>query len=223
MTGWGALLRTELLGIYRRGSEWSNPLVIFLLVGALFPLAISPEPQVLRQLGPGVIWIAALLAAQLSLEGLFRSEFEDGTLEQMLLSKRSGYVLVMLKVLARWLAFGMPLLLLSPLLATMLHVPADSIAVLAAGLLLGTPTLLLVGAIAAALVLTARAGGVLLPLLTVPLYLPVLIFGSSAVYAKMAGFVPTGQLLWLAALLVASLVAAPYAIHAALRTSLSGS
>jgi heme exporter protein B len=215
------LLKTELLTVYRYSSEVTTPLLFFVLICTLFPLAVSPEAETLRGMAPGVLWVAALLSTLLALEGLFRTDFDDGTLEQVLLSPNSDYFMILVKVLSRWIVTGLPLVIASPLLAIMLFLPADVIPTLICSLLLGTLALLLIGAFGAALILLVRNGGVLLSILVLPLYLPVLIFGSSAVYARMAGFSAQGELLWLAAILSLALVLSPVAIIGALRISLT--
>ncbi|MDH5181398.1 MAG: heme exporter protein CcmB [Gammaproteobacteria bacterium] len=214
------MLKRDLTLAYRTRSEVVNPLLFFIIVISLFPLAVSPDPNILRKLAPGVIWVAALLATLLSLDSLFRSDFDDGALDQLLLSVHPTPVLVLAKVLAHWMVTGIPLLLLSPLLAVLLHLPTDAIGVLLATLALGSPVLSLVGAIGVALTVGLRRGGVLLSLLILPLYIPVLIFAANAVGNAAAGLIITGQLYFLAALLVLSLTLAPVAAAAALRISL---
>jgi len=214
------VLKRDLTLAFRTRSEMVNPLLFFVMVISLFPLAVSPDPAVLRSLAPGVIWVAALLATLLSLDSLFRSDFDDGALEQLLLSIHPISVLVLAKVLAHWLVTGIPLLLLAPLLAVLLHLPNDSIPTLLATLALGGPVLSLVGAIGVALTVGLRRGGVLLSLLILPLYIPVLIFAANAISNAAAGLQITGQLYFLAALLVLSLTLAPMATAAALRISL---
>jgi len=217
-----AVLRRELLLFFRRRSDLLNPLVFFLLVASLFPLGVSPDPTFLAQVAPGVVWVAALLATLLSMDGLFRSDFDDGTLEQTLLSPQPLFVVGLAKVTAHWMTTGLPLTLLAPLLGVMLFLPADGMMGLVLTLLLGTPTLSLIGAIGAALTVGLRKGGVLLSLLVLPLYVPVLIFGSSAVQAAINGLPVSGHLALLGAMLALGVVMAPLAIGAALRISVSG-
>ena len=214
----GVLRRDLKLGIRKR-SELTNPILFFILVVSLFPLGIGPEPAILAEIAPGVIWVAALLATLLSMENLFRSDFEDGTLEYLLLSPHALPLLVLAKVLAHWVITGLPLILVSPLLGILLYMPADAIAVLPMTLLLGTPTLSLVGAIGVALTVGLRRGGVLLTLLVLPLYVPVLIFGTAAVVAAAAGLSVSGQLALLGAALAMALTLAPVATAAGLRIS----
>ncbi|WP_243432012.1 heme exporter protein CcmB [Aliamphritea spongicola] len=217
---WGVLKRDLLLS-FRRKSDLVNPLIFFLMVASLFPLGVSPEPTFLAEVAPGVIWVAALLATLLSLDGLFRSDFEDGTLEQTLLSPQPLFMVVLAKVFAHWMMTGLALTLLSPLLAVMLFLPAEGMWGLMASLLLGTPTLSLIGAIGAALTVGLRKGGVLISLLVLPLYIPVLIFGTGAAQAAITGLPIAGFLALLGAILVLGLVLAPFAIAAALRISAS--
>ena len=217
-----AVLKRDLMLAYRKKSDLFNPLIFFLMVATLFPLGVSPEPDFLAQVAPGVVWVAALLATLLSMDSLFRSDFEDGTLEQTLLSPQPLFVVVLAKVFAHWMMSGLPLTLLAPLLGVMLFLPADGMSGLMLSLLLGTPTLSLVGAIGAALTVGLRKGGVLISLLVLPLYIPVLIFGTSAVQAAVTGLPLAGFLALLGAILALGLVLAPLAIGAALRISISG-
>ncbi|WP_417582753.1 heme exporter protein CcmB [Nitrincola sp.] len=216
-----ATCRREYLLSFRRKSDLVNPLIFFLMVATLFPLGVSPEPGFLSQLAPGVVWVAALLATLLSMDALFRSDFEDGSLEQLLLSPQPLFVVVLAKVLAHWSVTGLALTLMAPLLGMMLFLPGDGMPGLMLSLLLGTPTLSLVGAIGAALTVGLRKGGVLISLLVLPLYIPVLIFGSSAVQAAVTGLPLGGYLALLGALLALALGLAPLAISAALRISMS--
>lgn len=216
-----ALLRRDLLLAFRHRGELVNPLLFFMIVVTLFPLGVSPEETLLRKIAPGVIWIAALLAALFSLENMFRSDFDDGALEQIALSPHPLSALVLAKVLAHWLVSGLPMLLMAPLLAMFLAMPAAAVYALEITLLVGTPLLSLIGAIGVALTVGLRRGGVLLTLLVLPLYIPVLIFATNAVSAAAAGMPVEGQLYFLAALLVLALTLAPLATAAALRISLS--
>ena len=216
-----ALFRRDLTLAFRHRAEMANPLLFFVIVVTLFPMGITPETKILETIAPGVIWVAALLAAMLSLDTLFRSDFEDGALEQILLSPHPAAVLVLAKVLAHWLITGLPLILVAPLLGVLLALPADAMWVLVATPALGTPILSLVGAIGTALTVGLRRGGVLLSLLVLPLYIPVLIFGANAVGTAADGLPVIGQLYFLGALLVLALTLAPLAIGAALRISLS--
>ncbi|RMU88321.1 MULTISPECIES: heme exporter protein CcmB [Pseudomonas syringae group] len=203
----------------RRPAELANPLVFFALVIALFPLAIGPQMQLLQTLSPGLVWVAALLAVLLSLDGLFRSDFEDGSLEQWVLSPHPLALLVLSKVLAHWVFSGLALVLLSPVLALMLGLPGDCLPVLMLSLLLGTLVLSLLGAVGAALTVGLKRGGLLLALLILPLYIPVLILGSGALQAAMQGMPTTGYLLWLGSLTVLAITLTPFAIAAGLKIS----
>ncbi len=179
------LLRREARLLFRRPAELANPLVFFAIVVAMFPLAVGPESQLLQTLSPGLVWVAALLAVLLSLDGLFRSDFEDGSLEQWVLSPHPLPLLVLAKVLAHWIFSGLALVLLAPLLALMLGLPSHCLPVLLGSLLLGTPVLSLLGAVGAALTVGLKRGGLLLALLILPLYIPVLILGSGALQAAL--------------------------------------
>jgi heme exporter protein B len=194
-------------------------LIFFVLACSLFPLGIGPESNILARVAPGIIWVTALLAALMSLDSIFRPDFEDGTLEQLLLSPYPFALLVLGKILVHWLVTGVPLVLLSPLLGVVLHLPADGILILMATLLLGTPVLSLVGSIGVALTVGLKRGGMLLSLLVLPLYIPVLIFGAGAVDVGLAGLEVSGHFLLMGAILVLSLTLAPLATAAALRVS----
>jgi heme exporter protein B len=214
----GVLRRDLRLG-FRKRAEALNPILFFVLVVSLFPLGIGPGPKMLQEIAPGVIWIAALLATLLSMERLFHSDFEDGALEHLLLSPHALPLLALAKILAHWLMTGLPLILVAPLLGVLLHLPVKAIAVLPLTLLLGTPVLSLIGAIGVGLTVGLRRGGVLLTLLILPLNVPVLIFGSSAVTAAAAGLPVTGHLALLGAMLALALTLAPFATAAGLRIS----
>ena len=215
------LIRRELLIALRQRSDILNPLWFFLIVITLFPLGIGPEPKLLARIAPGIIWVAALLAAMLSLERLFRDDFSDGSLEQMMLMPYPLGRLALAKVVAHWLLTGLPLLLISPLIAILLSLDMQSYLAVVATLALGTPVLSLLGAIGVALTVGLRKGGVLLSLLILPLYIPVLIFATSAIDAAGMGLPYGGQLAILAAMLVGALTLTPLAVSAALRVSLN--
>lgn len=220
-TAFFSLLRRDLLLAYRHRAQLANPLLFFTIVVSLFPLGLSPEAALLRTIAPGVIWVAALLAAMLSLESIFRSDFDDGSLEQLLLSPHPLSLLMLAKVIAHWLVTGLPLLVLAPLLGVLLRMEGAAMGPLIYTLALGTPVLSLVGAIGVALTVGLRRGGVLLSLLVLPLYIPVLIFAANAVGNAGAGLDISGQLAFLGALLALSVAMAPLATAAALRISLS--
>ncbi len=215
------LLRRDLLLAFRNRAELANPLLFFVLVITLFPLAVGAEPNLLSRIAPGIIWVAALLASMLSLDGIFRSDFEDGTLEQMLLSAHPVPVLVLAKVTAHWLVTGLPLFLVAPLLAMMLGLDQDAYGILMLTILLGTPVLSLVGSIGVALTIGLRKGGIILSLLVLPLYVPVLIFAASAIDVAAGGFSANAQISMLLAFLFLALSLSPWATAAALRMSMS--
>ena len=215
------LLRRDLLLALRNRAELANPILFFVLVITLFPLAIGPEPNLLARIAPGIIWVAALLASMLSLDGIFRSDFEDGTLEQMLLSAHPVPILVLAKVTAHWLVTGLPLFMIAPSLAMMLGLDESAYGVLMLTILLGTPVLSLIGSIGVALTIGLRKGGIILSLLVLPLYVPVLIFSSSAIDVAASGLPATAQISMMLAFLFLSLSLSPVATAAALRMSMS--
>ena len=217
-----ATLKRDLVLLLRRRSEVLNPLVFFAIVITLFPIGISPDPGLLAAIAPGLLWVAALLAALLSLDSLFRSDYDDGSLEQLLLTPQPLAMLVLAKVAVHWLLTGLPLALMAPLLGVMLALPAGSYAVLAVSLALGSASLSLSGAIGAALTVGLSRGGVLLSLLVLPLFIPVLIFGAGAVQAAILGDGALAHLAILGALLALALSLAPLAIAASLRISING-
>jgi heme exporter protein B len=216
-----AIIRRDLLLAFRRRAEMINPLLFFILVITLFPLGIGAQPNLLQAIAPGVIWVAALLAAMLSLDSLFRSDFDDGSLEQMLLSPHPASLLVLAKVIAHWLVTGLPLLLVAPLLAVFLGLPNHALGVLLLTLLLGTPVLSLIGAIGVALTVGLRRGGMILSLLVLPLYVPVLIFAGNAVQMAAGGLPVDAQISILIAMLLLALVLAPWPTAAALKMSIN--
>jgi len=213
------LVRRDLLLALRNRSDVGTALLFFVIVTSLFPLGIGAEPNLLRAIAPGVIWVAALLSSLLSLGRLFAADHADGTLEQILLGAAPLGAVVAAKAFAHWLVSGLPLVLIAPLVALQYDLPVPLYGVLALSLLLGTPVLSLIGAIGAALTLGLRGGGVLLSLLVLPLYVPVLIMGAGGVEMAAAGMGAQGHLLLLAAMLVGAAAFAPWAIAAALRIS----
>lgn len=213
------IVKRDLILAMRRKSDVLTTLFFFVIVVSLFPLGIGPELETLRLIAPGVFWVAALLASMLALEKLFFVDFQDGSLEQMLLTPQPVSVLVLGKVFAHWLITGVPLVLLSPLLGLQYDLSAEALWVLMLTLLLGTPALSLIGAIGAALTLGVRGGGVLVSLLVLPLYIPVLIFGAGAVEANVSGLGEAGHLSMMGAILLLALFASPLATAAALRIS----
>lgn len=211
------LIRRDLLIALRRRAEVLTSLVFFVIVASLFPLGVGPEPALLRTMGPGIVWVAALLASMLALNRLFAGDHADGTLEQITLAPQPLVLLVLAKVAAHWLVAGLPLVIVAPLIGVQFDLGADALLTLVAALLLGTPTLSLIGAIGAALTLGLRGGGALLSLLVLPLYVPVLIFGAGAVEAGASGLGAQAHLSVLGALLLGSMVFSPWATAVALR------
>lgn len=217
MTAMRALIARDLRLALRSPQESLTVLAFFVMAAVLFPFGIGPEPQLLARVASGVLWVMALLAALLSFERLFQLDHEDGTLDLIVLAPAPLELLVLAKCIAHWLTTGLPLIVIAPVAALMLNLPPEGIPVLMLSLLLGTPTLSLLGAIGAALVLGARRGGVLLPLLVMPLYIPILIFGVSAVEASIAELTPRPHLLLLAAIQAGAIPLAALAAAAALR------
>jgi heme exporter protein B len=215
-----AMLRREVSLAMRQKGEVLTPLVFFVVIASLFPLGVGPESALLLRMAPGVLWVSALLAAMLSLQRLFATDYADGSLEQMALSPTPLGLLVAAKALSHFLLSGLPLVLMAPVLGLQFGLDGRALGILMLSLLLGTPTLSLIGSIGAALTLGVRGAGVLLSLLVLPLYIPVLIFGAGAVEADAAGLGASGHLSLLAALLVLSLFFTPLATTAALRISL---
>ena len=216
-SAFGALLKRDLLLAFRNPGEYATPVIFFVVSTTLFSFAAGTDSQLLKAIGPGVIWVAALLASMLSLDGIFRSDFEDGTLEQMLLAPAPMSLLVLAKIIAHWLSTGLPLIAASPLLGILMNLDSFSIAILAVTIALSTPVFSLVGAFGASLVVTQKKAGVLLSLLTLPLCIPVLIYSVSAVIAAAAELPITGHISLLCAFLVFSLTVAPFATAGSLR------
>ena len=220
---WGgvqSVIARDLRIALRRRADTLAALIFFVMVVSLFPLGVGPEPQLLRTMAPGVLWVAAMLASMLSLARLFADDHSDGTLEQLLLSTHSLAWLVLGKTTAHWLGSGFPLVLLSPLLGLQFDLSASATGVLVLSLLIGTPVLSLVGAMGAALTVGLRGSGALLSLLVLPLTIPVLIFGAGAVEAHNAGLGVSGHFSILGAFLIAGLLACPWVTAAALRISM---
>ena len=215
-----AIVGRDLLIAARRRSDVLTTFFFFVIVVSLFPLGVGPEPDTLREIAPGVVWVAALLAAMLSLARMFGADYADGTLEQVALTPQPLTLLVLSKILAHWLTTGLPLVLIAPLLGLQFDLPGDALLTLLVSLLIGTPALSLIGAVGAALTLGVRGGGALTALLVLPLYVPVLVFGAGAVTASATGMGVTGHLSLLGAMSLAALVFAPWATAMALRISL---
>ncbi|CUS47161.1 MAG: ABC-type heme export system permease component CcmB [Idiomarinaceae bacterium HL-53] len=216
-----ALIKRDMRVAMRQRSDLLNPLIFLLVVITLFPLGVGPEPEVLARIAPGVIWVSALLSALLGLERLFRDDFRDGALEQMLLLPIATEWAVLGKIAVHWLLTAVPLLILAPLFALLLNLPSEAWFTLWLTLLLGTPVLSSVGAIGVALTVSLNKGGALLSLLLLPLLVPLLIFATAAVETAASGLPATGPLAFIAAMMVLALVLSPYAVHAALRVSVN--
>jgi len=220
IAGCRAVVARDLLIALRHRSDVLTTFFFFVIVISLFPLGVGPEPDTLREIAPGVVWVAALLAAMLSLARMFGTDYADGTLEQLLLTPQPLVVLVMAKVAAHWLTTGLPLVLIAPALGLQFDLPANALATLLLSLLIGTPVLSLIGAVGAALTLGVRGGAALTSLLVLPLYVPVLIFGAGAVAATATGTGAAGHLSLLGAMLMIALVFAPWGTAVALKISL---
>ena len=218
---WAALFKRDLLIAYRLRSEIIQPLIFFVMVVSLFPLAIGDDKILLQKIAPAIIWVTALLATMLSLDSMFRSDFEDGTLEQLSLTGSPLALLVSAKVMAHWVITGLPLIVMTPLLAILLYLPGKTLLILVITLLLGTPVLSLIGGVGIALTIGLRQGGIILSLLILPLYIPVLIFATLALQYSLAGFSPMAQLSMMLAMLVLAITLCPFAIAAALKVSLN--
>ncbi|MGC5905809.1 heme exporter protein CcmB [Providencia stuartii] len=215
------VIKRELKIAFRSFSELVNPLWFFLIVITLFPLSIGREPQLLARIAVGIFWVAAVLSSLLSLERLFKDDYLDGSLEQLLLAPHPLFLTVLAKVIAHWLVTGVPLILLSPIAALMLSFDANTLSVLAGTLLLGTPILSFIGAIGAALTVSLKKGGVLVSLLVLPLYIPVLIYATGTMEAYSFNMPLGSYFAILAALLVGSVTFSPIAIAAALKINIS--
>ncbi len=215
------LLKRDLLLALRRRSEIFTVLFFFLIVISLFPLGVGSEDATLKKIAPAVVWIAALLASTLALDRLFANDYLDGTLEQLTLAPQSLSVMVFAKMIAHWLLTGLPLVLIAPLVGLFYHLPTNTIGVMMLVLLLGTPVLSMIGAIAAALTLGLRGGGVLVSLLVLPLYIPVLVYGAGAISTSMVeGLSIQPYILLLSAFLLLALIFSSWATAAALKISL---
>jgi len=216
----GLVVRRDLLLAMRRRTDVLTTLVFFVMVVSLFPLGVGPEPDMLRKMASGVVWVAALLASMLSLPRMFSADHADGTLEQMMLAPQSLSVLVLGKILAHWMLSGLPLALIAPVLGLQFDMSVQALWILVLALLLGTPVLSMIGAIGAALTLGLRGGGVLVSLLVLPLCIPVLIFGAGAVEAVNGGMSAVSNLALLGAFMLFALVFTPFVAAQALRISM---
>lgn len=211
----------ELTLVFRRGSDLCLTVIFFLLVAILFPLALGPEKSLLTRIGPGVIWVSALLSSMLTIDRLFNADFEDGSLEQLALSPQPFGIIVFAKLSAHWLTSGLPILLFSPIICIFYNIPLSAYPVLLFSIALGTPTLSLIGGVSAALSLGARRGGVLLPLLALPFLIPVLLFGTSAANAAILGAPAASSLLLLGSVLIATLAFAPSVTTIAIKQAIN--
>ncbi|SFC22759.1 heme exporter protein CcmB [Pseudoalteromonas denitrificans] len=216
-----SVYKKDVLLAFRQRSEIINPLLFFLIVISLFPLGIGPEPQLLARMAPGIIWVAALLSTMLGLDKIFRDDYQDGSLEQLLVSPYPTSLIVIAKVTAHWSITGLPLVLLSPMFGLLLNLDSNAMQAAIITLLIGTPLLSLIGAIGAGLTVGLQKGGILLSLLVLPLYIPVLIFATSAIDTSAMSLDYTGQLAILGAMLAIALVMAPFAVSSALKVSVS--
>ena len=216
-----ATLRRDLLIAYKRKNDLFNPFMFFVLVATLFPIGISPEPEVLGEISAGVLWISALLASLLAMDNLFRADFEDGSLELLMLSPHPLYFLVLAKNVAHWLVSGLPVVLVSPLIAYMLNFPEGAYLTLVLTLLLGTPVLSLLGSIGVALTVGLGSRGLILAVITLPMSVPVLIAGTLTVSQTLEGASLSGYLAIMGAMLVSAFTLAPLASAAALRISVN--
>ncbi|MBT7947891.1 MAG: heme exporter protein CcmB, partial [Porticoccaceae bacterium] len=215
--GFSAYFRRDLLLAYRRRGEVASPVIFFVMVATLIPLGVTPEPDSLKEMAPGIIWVMALLATLLSAEGLFVSDYKDGSLEQLLISPNLLVMPIFGKVTAHWITTGLPLTLASPLIALMLSLPSVAYLPMMAGLALGTGCLSFLAAIGAALTVSLQRGSLLLTLIVMPLYMPVIIFGSAVVQYSIDGMAWSGPLAILGAMLTAAIALCPLAIAAVLR------
>lgn len=217
MTAFTALVARDLRLALRQGADAAMAVLFFVIGVALFPFAVGPEANILARIAPGVIWVMALLATLLALERLFLADYEDGSLELLVLSPTPLVLVVLAKALAHWLVAGLPLVIAAPLLGVLMQLPAEGFAALVLAMLIGTPSLSLIGVVGAALTLGARRGGVLIALLVLPLYVPTLIFGAAAVEAVLTGGEARPHLLFLGAILALGLPLCPLAGALALR------
>jgi heme exporter protein B len=214
-------LQRDMLLAVRRRRELANPLVFFIMIVSLFPLGVSPDKALLSQIAPGVIWVTALLAMLMSMDTIFRSDYDDGSLEQLLLLPGPKVLLIGAKITAHWLTIGLPLVILAPIMALLLYFPAHAILSLMITLLISTPILSLLGAIGVALTLSLKSGGILSSLLILPFYIPVLIFSTMAINAAADNLPVSGYYALLGAFLIISVLFVPFAVVAALKVSYS--
>ncbi len=217
MSPYFTIIKRDLLLSYRQGADLMMVLAFFLIASALFPLAVGPDPIILSRIASGIIWVLALLSVILSLDRIFHNDYQDGALEQMAISPQSLYLIILAKIIAHWITTGIPLIILSPIIAIMLNLDNNAFITMILSLAIGTPILSLIGAIGAALSLGARRAGLLVAMLVLPLYIPILIFAISAIDASINNFPVRPHLLLLAAILATALPLAPLAATASIR------
>ena len=216
-----AIIRRDLLLVMRQGSDAFVVLIFFVVTVTLFPLGVGPDPLILQNLASGIVWVSALLAAMLSLDRLFQTDYDDGSLELLVLSPYPLELVVLCKCLVHWLTTGLPIMLISPVLALMLNIKTGAFLYLISSMALGTPIISLLGAVGAALVLGSRRSGVLIALLIIPLTIPILLFGVAAIQAATEGYSASSPLMFLGALLLFSIALCPWVIASSLRQVVS--
>ncbi|OCW97634.1 heme exporter protein CcmB [Alishewanella sp. HH-ZS] len=221
MVSYGVFLQRELRLLARQKSDWLNPVLFFIIVLTLFPIGVGPEPNMLRIMAPGIVWIAALLSVLLAAERLFKDDYRNGVIEQLVAARYALLPFVLAKISANWLSTGLPLVLLSPLVALLFNLELPALQAMALTLLLGTPVLSLLSVLGAAITVSADKGGILLALLILPLYIPLLIFASAAIEAASMGLAYQGQLAILLAIVLFALALVPMAVCSALKINVS--
>ncbi|EHR39562.1 heme exporter protein CcmB [Alishewanella jeotgali] len=221
MVSYGVFLQRELRLLARQKSDWLNPVLFFIIVLTLFPIGVGPEPNMLRIMAPGIVWIAALLSVLLAAERLFKDDYRNGVIEQLVAARHALQPFVLAKISANWLSTGLPLVLLSPLVALLFNLELPALQAMALTLLLGTPVLSLLSVLGAAITVSADKGGILLALLILPLYIPLLIFASAAIEAASMGLAYQGQLAILMAIVLFALALVPMAVCSALKINVS--
>lgn len=221
MVTFGVFLQRELRLLARQKSDWLNPVLFFIIVLTLFPLGVGPEPNMLRIIAPGIVWIAALLSVLLAAERLFKDDYRNGVVEQLVAARHALLAFVLAKIASNWLSTGLPLVLLAPVVALLFNMEFAALQAMALTLLLGTPVLSLLSVLGAAITVSADKGGILLALLILPLYIPLLIFASAAIEAASMGLDYTGQLAVLLAIVLFSLALVPIAVCSALKINVS--
>lgn len=221
MVKFGVFLTRELRLLARQKSDWLNPVLFFIIVLTLFPLGVGPEPNMLRIIAPGIVWIAALLSVLLAAERLFKDDYRNGVIEQLVAARHTLLAFVLAKIASNWLSTGLPLILLAPVVALLFNMELPALQAMALTLALGTPVLSLLSVLGAAITVSADKGGILLALLILPLYIPLLIFASAAIEAASMGLEYSGQLAVLLAIVLFSLALVPMAVCSALKINVS--